>query len=80
LERIILNIDIGWVINSSKVPVLVSSAKHRMVNAGNKNIKIPGACEKNVCKLDSPISIMLLFPGSIQTKNPELIKKTIIAA
>jgi hypothetical protein len=51
-----------------------------MVNAGNKNIKIPGACEKNVCKLDSPISIMLLFPGSIQTKNPELIKKTIIAA
>jgi hypothetical protein len=51
-----------------------------MVNAGNKNIKIPGACEKNVCKLDSPISIMLLFPGRIQTKNPELIKKTIIAA
>ena len=69
----------GCVTKVSRVPVFFSSAKHLIVNAGNRNIKIPGACEKNVCRLDSPISIILLFPGKTQTKKPEVIKKTTIA-
>ena len=78
-EIIIWNIEMGCVINVSKVPDFFSSAKHLIVKAGNKNINIPGAWEKKVCKLDSPISIMLLLPGNTHTKKPELTKKTMIA-
>ena len=78
-EKIIWNKEMGCVTKVSKVPVFFSSAKHLIVKAGNKNINIPGACEKKVCKLDSPMSIMLLLPGKTHTKNPELTKKTIIA-
>ena len=74
-----MNIEIGWVINNSNVPDFFSSAKHLIVKAGNRNINMPGACEKKVCKLDSPISMILFTPGKIQTKKPEVIKKTHIA-
>ena len=79
LDKIILKIEIGCVTKSSNVPDFFSSAKHLIVKAGNRNINMPGACEKKVCKLDSPISIILFNPGKIQTKKPEVIKKTHIA-
>ena len=80
LDKIICNKEIGLVESSSIVPVLFSSAKHLIVNAGKRNIRIPGACAKNDCSEASPISIILLFPEKTQTKNPEVIKKTAMAA
>ena len=79
LEKINLNSEIGFVSNNSKVPVLFSSEKSRIVIAGIKNIKIEGARMKKFVKLDSPISNRLELPGLIHKKNPVAIRKKTIA-
>ena len=42
-EKIIWEIDIGFVDKSSNVPFLFSSAKHLIVKAGKRKISMPGA-------------------------------------
>jgi len=67
--------EIGLVDNSSTVPVLYSSAKHRIVKAGIRIIKIKGAIRKNGWREATPFSIMLFAPGRTQIMVPLTIKK-----
>ena len=71
-----LNSVIGFVRSNSIVPILISSEKKRIVNAGIKNKNTQGAIKKSPSRPAYPESNKLNDPGKIQRNNPLRIKNT----
>ena len=71
-----LNSVIGFVRSNSKVPLLISSEKNRIVNAGIKNKNTHGAIKKSPSRPAYPESNKLNDPGKIQRNKPLRIKNT----
>ena len=69
-----LNSVIGLVRSNSIVPILISSEKKRIVNAGIKNKNTHGAIKKSPSRPAYPESNKLNDPGKIQRNKPLRIK------